>query len=117
MNRGSWRSELIATGLVLLVFLMVGVLLGTSTARHLRQRASDAWVVARIEVKYLEAEGANTRQVHVTARQGVVTLCGTVPDERIRRQAIALAKGTGSVTGVVDLLSLDDEARIARTTR
>ena len=117
MNRGSRRSQRFATGLVLLAFLMSGVLLGTSTARHLRQRASDAWVVVRIEVKYLEAEGASTRQVHVISRQGVVTLTGDVPDERTRRQAVALAEDTGSVVGVVDQLSLDHEARMARATR
>lgn len=93
-----------AVGLGLLVMLLL--LLRPGVGRRVERRATDGLTVARVETEYLLRGGQGLHHVKVSARNGVVTLTGSAPDAATRRQAVALAKRSGAVTAVINLVAL-----------
>jgi hyperosmotically inducible periplasmic protein len=70
------------------------------------QKAADAWVITKIQSKFVGDRDIKATDIDVSARDGVVTLKGRVLNEPIRSLAVSIAKNTDGVTQVVDQLSL-----------
>jgi hyperosmotically inducible periplasmic protein len=66
----------------------------------------DATVTTTIQAKYFVDPTVKASAVDVSARDGVVTLQGTVADDAARKQAIAIAQNTGGVAQVIDRLTV-----------
>lgn len=66
----------------------------------------DAWLTAKIQSKYFLDDEVKGRRIDVTTNNGTVTLSGTVENESLRRQAVAIARNTEGVKEVVDRLQI-----------
>jgi len=71
----------------------------------------DAWITTKIQSKFFVDDDVRGRNIDVSTNQGVVTLAGEVENVQARRQAVALARETGGVTRVVDLLKTVPQKR------
>lgn len=69
-------------------------------------RADDAALTTTIYAKYFVDTTVKNADIDVTAKDGVVLLEGTVPDEAARQQALAIARNTEGVVQVVDKLTV-----------
>jgi len=67
---------------------------------------ADALLDAQVKTRLLTELGKVAFEVWVDARQGVVTLSGTVPDADRRRLAVAIATATSGVREVRDQLTV-----------
>ena len=67
-------------------------------------QADDAALTTTIYAKYFVDTTVKNADIDVTAKDGVVLLEGTVPDEAARQQALAIARNTEGVVQVVDKL-------------
>ena len=109
MNGDTKRRIWLAAWLAVPAVLLVVLTYDSWTSGSIQRQAMDAWIVARIKLTYLAAAEGPTRNVRVTATNGLVTLSGSVPNERAHREALAVAKDTRGATAVIDLLSVDPE--------
>lgn len=66
----------------------------------------DAALPTVIHAKYFVDAAVKHARIDVTAKDGVVLLEGTVPDETARQQAVAIARNTEGVVQVVDRLTV-----------
>ena len=66
----------------------------------------DAWLTTSVRSKFFLDDDVRGRDVEVSTQNGVVTLRGTVENERERRQALAVARNTDGVRGVNDELEV-----------
>jgi osmotically-inducible protein OsmY len=80
------------------------------TSRGGEPDASDPWLTAKIQSKYFLDTDIKGLDIDVTARDGTVTLRGTVDSERERRQAVAIARNTDGVRQVNDELQMRSDA-------
>ena len=64
----------------------------------------DGWITTKIQAKYFADADVKARRIDVTTENGVVTLTGTVENERARQQAVEIAKNTDGVVRVEDHL-------------
>ena len=74
--------------------------LACSSHQSVGEQIDDAWISTRIESKL------NPFNIEVDTRDGVVTLSGRVADEKRRREALDLARGTRGVVRVLDELQV-----------
>ncbi|HVC20407.1 MAG TPA: BON domain-containing protein [Vicinamibacterales bacterium] len=72
----------------------------------------DRWIGMKLRVHYDFALGPH-RDLQVTVSHGLVTLSGAVGTPEDRRRAAAIARRTGGVVGVVDMLTLETPAHTA----
>ena len=68
--------------------------------------ANDAWINAKIKSKYIAEKGVKSINLRWRVVNGTVYLLGFARSEKERRIAIALAKDTKSVTGVIDHIAV-----------
>lgn len=66
----------------------------------------DAWLVMKIHSDLVDEDVLSGSNIDVDAKNGMVTLQGTVPSEAARARAIAEAKKTDGVKGVTDQLKI-----------
>jgi len=66
----------------------------------------DAWLVMKIHSDLVDEDVLSGSNIDVDAKNGMVTLQGTVPSEAARARAIAEAKKTDGVKGVTDQLTI-----------
>jgi hyperosmotically inducible protein len=71
-------------------------------------RVSDAWITARIKVKFIADHDIPARDIHVDTHDHTVTLVGTVASRPVAEKAVSVAR---RVRGVV---SVQNELRVAR---
>ncbi|MDE1887431.1 MAG: BON domain-containing protein [Gammaproteobacteria bacterium] len=64
--------------------------------------ADDSYLTSLVKAKLLGDTGLKAFHIHVTTRDQVVTLTGTVPTAALRDEAVQVAKGVGGVKGVID---------------
>ena len=69
-----------------------------------RDDIQDAWITTKIQAKYFADADVKARRIDVTTDNGVVTLRGSVDNERAREQAISIATNTDGVVRVNDQL-------------
>jgi hyperosmotically inducible periplasmic protein len=77
----------------------------------------DVWITTKVQSKYFLDDDVRGRNIDVTTNEGIVTLRGTVHNERERRQAVALARNTDGVSDVRDELTMEPAAEADRDTR
>lgn len=65
----------------------------------------DRWIVVKLRVRYNFALSLH-RELEVSVHHGLVTLSGSVQTRQDRDRAIAIAKETAGVTGVINLLTV-----------
>ncbi len=80
--------------------------MATSGAAPQGGQADDAALTTTIYAKYFVDTTVKNADITVTAKDGVVLLEGTVPDEAARQQALAIARNTEGVVQVVDRLTV-----------
>ena len=66
----------------------------------------DAGITADINSKLLGAKGVSTFDINVDTYNGVVTLSGHVPSNKIKRKVIRIAKKTQYVKKVISKLKI-----------
>ncbi len=71
----------------------------------------DATLITTIQAKYFVDPVVKASAVDVSARDGVVSLNGTVPTDAARKQAIAIAQKTEGVSQVIDRLTVAGATR------
>lgn len=86
---------------LLLTVLCLCALVGTAA-----QQVSDDEIYDRVRVRLAGDRDVGGSRIEVTVEQGVVTLRGTVPKEKIRQKAEKLAKGVRGVRKVVNELTV-----------
>lgn len=74
--------------------------------RGTAQQAGDFALAAKVETALASQTGINAISVRTSAKDGVVTLRGTVPSDAIKATMIATAKGTSGVRQLVDGLAV-----------
>jgi len=72
-----------------------------------RTDLQDGWLTTKIEAKYFADPDVKGRRIDVTTENGVVTLAGSVDDERARQKAVAIARDTDGVIRVQDQLTAE----------
>lgn len=68
--------------------------------------ADDSYLTSVVKAKLLGDTGLKAFHIHVTTRQQVVTLTGTVPNAALRDEAVQVARSVGGVKGVVDNIQI-----------
>lgn len=66
----------------------------------------DMTVTTKAKASLVQASGLDSGDVHVSTKNGKVTLTGSVPDESQRPLAIAAVKSVDGVRGVEDQLTI-----------
>jgi hyperosmotically inducible protein len=74
--------------------------------RGVREQSNDALLAARVAAAIAGQAGVNVFKVKTTARDGVVTLTGTVPSSSIARTILDTARGVSGVKRVVDRVAI-----------
>jgi osmotically-inducible protein OsmY len=74
--------------------------------RGLREQTADAALAARVSAAIAAQAGVNVFGVSVSARDGVVTLRGSVPRQSIARTIRDTVRGVWGVKGVVDRVAV-----------
>lgn len=65
---------------------------------------ADSWLTTKIQAQYFADQDIKARYIHVSTRDGAVTLSGRVDDQGARMQAIQIANNTDGVKHVTDQL-------------
>lgn len=99
-SHGTWSIALVGLSLV------VG-LTGCASTQTVGEETSDGWITSKVTAKLAADPEVNPFDIDVDVLDGVVTLAGTVRDERTRRHAEELARQTKGVKGVENLLRVE----------
>ena len=79
---------------------------GTTVAAIQVSAIKDAWLVMKVHSEMVDEDVLSGSNIDVDAKNGVVTLQGTVPNEAARSRALAVAKANDGVKSVVDQLKI-----------
>jgi hyperosmotically inducible protein len=77
------------------------------------EQLADGWLMTKVQAQFFADSDVHARNIAVTARDGVVTLKGRVPDENAHTQATQIARNTDGVRDVVDQLVVGPEEKAA----
>jgi osmotically-inducible protein OsmY len=80
------------------------------------EQLADGWLMTKVQAQFFADADVHARDIAVTARDGVVTLKGRVPDENAHTQATQIARNTDGVRDVVDQLVVGPEAQAGSRT-
>jgi hyperosmotically inducible protein len=86
----------------------------TASAEGLEAAAADAWLTTKVKVQLMAEPGVSPFAVNVDTRDGVVTLFGSVPTERLKERAAAQAKAVSGVKAVENDLQVVPEVAAER---
>jgi osmotically-inducible protein OsmY len=79
-------------------------------SRH-EDRVSDAWITAKIKMKFMADHDIPATDVHVDTHDHTVTLFGTVPSRPVAGKAESVARGVRGVSHVENELKVAGERR------
>jgi osmotically-inducible protein OsmY len=68
---------------------------------------TDTWITAKVKTKFSDESVLAGNKMSVETNNHVVSLRGTVLTSAAKKRAMAIARGTDGVTGVVDLLVVE----------
>jgi hyperosmotically inducible periplasmic protein len=74
-----------------------------------RETLGDAALTTRVKARLIAAPDLGGIRIHVSSRDGQVTLSGTVTSEEFRQQAERIARRTGGVNEVINQLQVGPE--------
>jgi hyperosmotically inducible protein len=78
---------------------------GTPKKETAGDEVTDTWITTKVKAEFLGVDALKGSDISVDTNQnGVVTLTGTVPNERARAKAIEIVKATKGVRKVIDTL-------------
>ena len=97
----------------LLVAVSAATLSGPAQAGQIGA-VKDGWLVMKVHSEMVDEDVLNGSNIDVDAKNGVVTLQGTVPSEAARARAVAVAKANDGVKSVVDRLRIAPPTRRRR---
>jgi osmotically-inducible protein OsmY len=86
--------------------LLTVLTLGISSATAQVGAIKDGWLVMKVHSEMVDEDVLNGSNIDVDAKDGVVTLQGTVPSEAARARALEVAKKNDGVKRVVDQLRI-----------
>jgi len=69
------------------------------------EKLADSWLATKIQAQFFADDDVKARNILVSARDGVVTLRGTVDSQNAHDQALQIAKNTDGVGSVQDQLT------------
>ena len=84
----------------------LALLIGAGSAAAQVTAIKDGWLVMKVHSEMVDEDVLSGSDIDVDAKNGVVTLQGTVPSEAARARAIAVAKANDGVKNVVDQLKI-----------
>lgn len=84
----------------------LALLIGAGSATAQVTAIKDGWLVMKVHSEMVDEDVLSGSDIDVDAKNGVVTLQGTVPSEAARARAIAVAKANDGVKNVVDQLKI-----------
>src|SRR5262245_22874692 len=87
-----------------------------STTQGVKTGVSDSWITSKTKIALFADERVKGNQVHVTTKDGVVTLRGKVDDAEAKAAATEVAKGIDGVKSVKDELQVVAPAQRAAVT-
>jgi osmotically-inducible protein OsmY len=90
-------------GALALALLMAGV---APVAASQVSTIKDGWLVMKVHSEMVDEDVLSGSNIDVDAKNGVITLQGTVPSEAARARALAVAKANDGVKNVVDQLKI-----------
>lgn len=107
----------VRNSLVRLAFAAVVVIIAVAIAAALSSERGpngvtlhDRWIAMKLRVHYDVALGRHP-DLEVSVSHGLVTLSGALATPSEQRKAVAIARDTGGVVGVVDMTALEAPAR------
>lgn len=68
--------------------------------------ADDSYLTSVVKAKLLGDTGLKAFHIHVTTKDQVVTLTGTLPNAALRDEAVHVANSVGGVKSVVDNIQI-----------
>jgi osmotically-inducible protein OsmY len=84
----------------------LALLIGAGSAAAQVSTIKDGWLVMKVHSEMVDEDVLSGSDIDVDAKNGVITLQGTVPSEAARARAIAVAKANDGVKNVVDQLKI-----------
>jgi hyperosmotically inducible protein len=87
-----------------------------AAARGVPERMDSAWIATKIQAKYFADPGVTSRDINVSAANGIVTLSGRVVSDQEKQQAVMIARNTDGVTQVEDRLTVQAAGGTVATT-
>jgi hyperosmotically inducible protein len=69
------------------------------------EQLADSWLATKIQAQFFADDDVKARNILVSARDGVVTLRGTIDSQNAHDQALQIAKNTDGVRSVQDQLN------------
>lgn len=100
------KKGLIVLGAFALVATVA--LAGCSSTVSAKQQVSDAEVTASVKTRLAADPDVAALNIDVDTLEGTVTLSGRVSNDKERREAVEVARGTEHVRKVVDNLKVGD---------
>src|SRR5215212_1520058 len=73
------------------------------------EKIADGWLMTKIQAQFFADKDIHARDISVSARDGIVTLCGRVQDENAHTQAVQTARNTDGVLQLIDQLTVGPE--------
>jgi len=93
------------------VALVLALVLGAcKTTVPVKEQIDDASITTKVKAKLAADGDINPFNIDVDTNEGVVTLQGRVKSEGIRARAERLARETGGVKRVINLVKVGDKA-------
>jgi len=68
--------------------------------------ADDSYLTSVVKAKLLGDTGLKAFHIHVTTKDQVVTLAGTLPNTALRDEAVHVANSVGGVKSVIDNIQI-----------
>lgn len=97
--------------LPVLVLLCLFSCASTPTKRHLGEVIDDAVISNRLKFKYLKDDEVSGFDINIGTRKGIVTLRGSVEDQRQINRAIEIAERENGVREVKSYLYVDSSKK------
>lgn len=94
--------------LLLLSSVLVGAAISACSSNQAMPGAAvgsymdDSYITSAVKTRLLGNTGLKAFHIHVTTKDQVVTLSGTLPNTALRDTAVQTTKSVGGVKGVVD---------------
>lgn len=74
-----------------------------------KKLVEDTEITTKLKATYLKEDFLKGMEIHVTTKEGVVTLTGTVSSDKAIDKAIKIAKDIEGVKDVTSELEIDEE--------
>ena len=104
---------------VLVALALVGgaSLAARAADESIGRKVDDSLITTKLKAKLSTEHAKNLVKVHVTTKDGIVSLAGVVPSEADRVEAEHLARATDGVKGVTNELTVESSPSASPSTK